>query len=81
MLFILMTFLFILKQKNHWRFVDEIFKKLKNFNFYVKLSKCRFCVIFVKFLNYVINNNEISINSNKIEIIYSWLISINFKKL
>ena len=68
-------------KKNHWRFVDEVFEKLKNFNFYVKLSKCRFCVIFVKFLNYVISNNGISMNSNKVEIIRSWSISINFKKL
>ena len=74
-------FIYFKAKKIYWRFVDEIFKKLKNFNFYVKLSKCRFCVIFVKFLNYVINNNELSINSNKIEIIRSWLISINFKKL
>ena len=74
-------FIYFKIKKNHWRFVDEIFEKLKNFNFYVKLSKCRFCVTFIKFLNYVINNNEISINLNKIEIIRSWSILINFKKL
>ena len=74
-------FIYFKTKNNYWRFVDEILEKLKNFNFYVKLSKCRFCVIFVKFLNYVINNNEISINSNKIEIIRLWSISINFKKL
>ena len=74
-------FIYFKTKKNYWRFVDEIFAKLKNFNFYIKLSKCRFCVIFVKFLNYVINNNEISINLNKIEIIRLWSILINFKKL
>ena len=73
--------IFIYFKKKYWRFVDEIFKKLKIFNFYVKLLKCRFYVIFVKILNYVINNNEILINLNKIEIIRLWSISISFKKL
>ena len=61
--------------------MNTILKKLRKYDLYVNLVKYRFIIISIEFLDYVINNYNISINSNKVEAIKSWLISINLRKL
>ena len=74
-------FIYDQTSKKHWRHVREIFNKLRKYFLYVKLTKCKFMIIFVEFLKYIINNHDISINSNKIQTIVSWSEFDNLKKL
>ena len=46
-----------------------ILKRFRKFNLYVKLIKYRFIIKIIEFLKDIINNHNISINSNEIKII------------
>ena len=56
-------------KKKHERVIRLVLTKLRQFKLFVKLFKCIFIIQFVKFLNYIINNNNIFINFNKIKFI------------
>ena len=47
----------------------QILKRLHKFKLYVKLFKCFFMIINVKFLKYIINNNDIVMNSSRVKFI------------
>ena len=68
-------------KEKHWKFVNEILEKLQTFDLYIKLSKYKFCVTSVNFLNYIVDNNKIFMNPSKIEAIKSWPIPKNLKQL
>ena len=59
-------FIYFKTKKKYWRNVCIVLKRLRKYNFYVKLTKCKFIIISIKFLNYIIFDHDISINSNKI---------------
>ena len=50
-------------------------------NFYLKLAKCEFHKEEIDFLNFIIRQNEVFINLNKIEIIKNQKTSTNIKEL
>ena len=47
----------------------QILKRFRKFKLYAKLFKCFFMIINVKFLKYIINNNDIVMNLNRIKFI------------
>ena len=56
-------------KKKHWRVVRFVLTKLRQFKLFVKLFKCIFIIQFVKFLSYIVNNNDIFMNFNKMKFI------------
>ena len=68
-------------QKKHWRHVDEVLERLKQYSLYVKLFKCRFMIQSVEFLEYIISNHDISMNFSRVEAIRTWSTSKNLREL
>ena len=56
-------------RKKHWNCVMQILKQFCKFKLYVKLFKCFFMIISVKFLKYIINNDDIVMNSSRVKFI------------
>ncbi len=54
---------------DHQRHIREILEKLRNFKLYLKLSKCKFSINSVEFLNFIIITRDIDIEGSKIKII------------
>ena len=67
--------------KFHVNHVITIFKCLNEKNLRLKSKKCEFHRKEIDFLNFVIERNEIKIDSEKIRAIKKWKSSINVKKL
>ena len=44
-------------------------KRLKNYQLYVNLKKCRFAILKVEFLNFIIFTKKIRINEKRVRII------------
>ncbi len=68
-------------RKEHWDFVKQMLKRLQKFKFYVKLFKCCFIIQSVEFLEYIISNYSVFINSSKINSIRTWLELKTLRKL
>ena len=47
----------------------QVLKRFRKFKLYAKLFKCFFIIISVKFLKYIINNDNIIINLNRVKFI------------
>ncbi len=62
-------FIYFINPANHQRHIREILKKVRNFKFYLKLSKCEFSVDRVKFFNFIIITRGIDIEGSKVEVI------------
>ena len=68
-------------RKKHWKCVRKILKCLRQFKLYAKLSKCFFITQRIEFLEHIINNHDVIMNSNKVEIIQTWLEFKNLREL
>ena len=79
-LFLNDIFIYFHIKKKYWRQVKTILKRLRKFNFFVNLIKCKFMQKSIEFLNYIINNKNISMNMKRINVIKSWSSFENFKK-
>ena len=58
-------------RKKHWDHVRQILERLKQFKLYVKFSKCIFMMSQVEFLRYIIERNEIAMNSSRVDVIWT----------
>ena len=58
--------------KKHWNCVMQILKWFRKFKLYAKLFKCFFMIINIKFLKYIISNDDIVMNSNRVKFIKIW---------
>ena len=56
-------------------------KRFRKFKLYAKLFKCFFMIISVKFLKYIINNDDIIMNSNRVKFIKIWFKLKTLRKL
>ena len=74
-------FIYFKTKKKYWRNVCIVLKRLRKYNFYIKLTKCKFMIISIKFLNYIIFNHDMLMNSSKVFVIKKWFQSTNLKKL
>ena len=59
-------------REKHWKCVRKMFKRLRQFKLYAKLSKCFFMIQMIEFLEYIINNHNIFMNSRRIKVIQTW---------
>ena len=55
-------------------------KRLKQFKLYVKFSKCIFMISQVEFLKYIVERNEIAMNSSRMNVIRTWFILITLRE-
>jgi len=58
-------------EKQHEEHVKIVLEKLQSTGLYAKLEKCVFYTTKVEFLNYIISNNGISIDTKKIQTVYN----------
>ena len=56
-------------RKKYWKYVHKMLERLYQFKLYTKLSKYSFMIQMIEFLEYIINNHEILINSHRMKII------------
>ena len=80
-LFLNDIFIYFRTKKKHWRHVRTMLKRLRKFNFFVNLIKCKFMQQSIEFLNYIINNKNIFMNMKRVDSIKSWSIFNNCKEL
>ena len=68
-------------REKHWNHVRQVLKRLKQFKLYVKFLKCIFMISQVEFLKYIVERNEIAMNSSRMNIIRTWFIFIILREL
>ena len=59
-------------REKHWKCVRKMFERLRQFKLYIKLSKCSFMSQMIKFLEYIISNHDVFMNSRRMKIIQTW---------
>ena len=59
-------------REKHWKCVRKMLERLRQFKLYVKLSKCFFMTQIIEFLEYIISNHDIFMNSRRMKIIQTW---------
>jgi hypothetical protein len=74
-------FIYSKNKKEHERHVRAVFKRLRRYKLYAKRSKYIFYIIFIEFFNFIISTEGVSINLSKIDSIFTWPISKNFKNV
>ena len=60
--------IFSQNENEHQKHVKQIMKKLQKFKLFVKLLKCIFSQILVRFLEFVIDTEEIRMKSDRVKI-------------
>ncbi len=75
-LFVLMyindLLMFFSSTEKHIEHVKLMLQRLKEFNLYLKFSKCSFHVFHVNFLNFRMNLDEITMQTNRIVVVKNW---------
>ena len=56
----------------HWRHVQQVLERLKDFELYVNLKKCEFDIEKIEFLNFIIFTREVQMNPKRIQTIKNW---------
>ena len=56
-------------REKHWKCVRKMFERLCQFKLYAKLSKCFFMTQMIEFLEYIISNYDVFMNSRRVKII------------
>ena len=67
--------------KKHWDCVRKMFKCLRQFKLYAKLSKCFFMIQMIEFLEYIINKHDVFMNSRRMKVIQTWFESKTLREL
>jgi len=65
--------IFFVEKTDHINHVKQILERLRKFKLYASLKKCKFFIIKVNFLKFVIFTKNISMNSSRVNIIKTWL--------
>ena len=67
--------------KKHWKCVCKMLERLRQFKLYAKLLKCFFMTQMIEFLEYIINNHDVFMNSRRMKIIQTWFKSRTLREL
>ena len=59
-------------REKHWKCVRKMLERLRQFKLYAKLLKCFFMTQMIEFLEYIINNYDVFMNSRRMKIIQTW---------
>jgi hypothetical protein len=65
----------------HIKHVKQMLQRLRNAKLQADINKCEFFVHEIKYLDLIVERDEIKMNSKKIEIILQWSISQNLKQI
>ena len=68
-------------RKKHWKCVRKMLECLRQFKLYAKLLKCFFMTQIIEFLEYIINNHDVFMNSRKMKVIQTWFESKTLREL
>ena len=61
--------IFSKNRKKHVFYVRDVLQRLRKFKLYANLKKCDFFVKKIKYLNFIVNIDDIAMNSRRIKII------------
>ena len=56
-------------REEHWKCVRKMLKRLCQFKLYAKLSKCSFMTQVIEFLEYIISNHDVFMDSRRVKVI------------
>ena len=68
-------------REKHWKCVRKMLERLRQFKLYAKLSKCSFMTQMIEFLEYIINNHGVFMNSRRVKVIQTWFESKTLREL
>jgi uncharacterized protein YnzC (UPF0291/DUF896 family) len=68
-------------KKKHIKHVKKILQRLRDADLQADIDKCEFFVHEIKYLDLIVDRNEIRMNSKKIKIILHWATSQNLKQI
>ena len=68
-------------REKHWKCVRKMLERLRQFKLYAKLSKCFFMTQMIEFLEYIISNHDVFINSRRMKVIQTWFEFKTLRKL
>ena len=73
--------IFLKNRKKYVFHVRDVLQRLRKFELYANLKKCDFFVKKIKYLNFIVNIDNITMNSRRIKIIQNWLMLKFFKNI
>ena len=68
-------------KEKHEHHVHKVLEWLHKFKLYINLKKCAFFINNVKFLRFIVSTDDVTMNSQRIEIIKNWFILKSFYKV
>ncbi len=68
-------------KREHVKHVKKVLQRLRDADLQVDIDKCEFFVHEIKYLDLIVDRNEIRMNSKKIETILQWTTSQNLKQV
>ena len=69
------------KEKDHTGHICLVFQKLGQYTLYVKLSKCVFDTKEIKFLGFIVDQFDVSMDFMKLDTIATWLVPESFRDI
>ena len=73
--------IFSKNKKKHVIHIRDVLQRFRKFELYANLKKCNFFIKKIKYLNFIINIDNITINSRRIKIIQNWSTLKFFKNI
>jgi hypothetical protein len=68
-------------KKKHVKHVKKMLQRLRNADLQANIDKCEFFVHETKYLDFIVDRNDIRMNLEKVETILQWTISQNLKQV
>jgi hypothetical protein len=68
-------------KKEHVKHVKKMLQRLRDADLQIDIDKCEFSVHEIKYLDLIVDRNDIRMNLDKIETILQWTISQNLKQV
>jgi hypothetical protein len=68
-------------KRKHINHVKKILQRLRDADLQTNIDKCEFSIHEIKYLEFIVDRDEIRMNSEKIETILQWSTSQNFKQI
>ena len=68
-------------REKHWECVRKMLERLRQFKLYAKLLKYFFMTQMIEFLEYIINNHDVFMNSRRVKVIQTWFESRTLREL
>ena len=56
----------------HWQHIKQVLERLRQFQLYANLKKCRFCTQSVEFLGFVVTTNGVAMDQERVATIQGW---------